>query len=257
MATLGLVENGVRRRRKSRRRRNPITKTTTRAKKNPTRRKVSLSSARAVAKRNGLKLVSKSVSNPKRRKHRRRRNGLTTAVRTRRNGFFGNTRGDAKTVGTVLAGAIATKTIARIVLGYAAPYLAQVGLGKYSEIVVDAVTALTITPFIAKHLVSGGDVAKNARLGGLLVVGLSAIEAVAPSVLQYNPFVTSPVVMTGGGAAVSPAAVAQIAAGVANSADPSAAAAKVGNAMMQIGAAGSQAVRQPSYVGGNSDMLVL
>ncbi len=260
MAKMGIVENGLKRRRKSRRRRNPSTATkASTAKKNPARRAVSLASAKAVAKRNGLKLVSKSVANPK-RKRRRRRNGITTAAVSRRNGIFGNTKADAKTVGTVIGGAIFTKTVARIIAPFVAPYAAQVGIGNYAEIIVDGIVALLITPFVANKVVGGGSSAQNARLGGLLVVGLSAIEKVAPSVLQYNPFVTSPVVMMGNGSAgVAPAAVAQLAAGVANSSNPQAEAAKVGSVMRSLDAAGAQSI-SPSYqgsIGGSADMLVL
>lgn len=256
MAKLGLVENGVKRRGKKRRRRNP-TATTPRAKNPAKRRAISVASAKAVLKRNDLKVVSKSVANPKRKRHHKRRNGISTAAITRRNGILGNTKGDAKTVGAVLGGAIFTKTVGRLLSGYVAPYLSQLGIGKYSEIVVDGAVALLITPFVASKVVKGGDIAKQARLGGLLVVGLSAIEAIAPSVLQYNPFVTSPVVMTGGGAAITPAAVAQIAAGVANSSDPAQAAAKVGNAMMSLDAGGAQyAGVQNSYAGPAPELVL-
>ncbi len=246
MAKMGIVENGLKRRRKSRRRRNPpiAAKRASTAKKNGARRRtISVASARAVAKRNGLKLVSKSVANPKRKRQARRRNGIATKsyVSRRSNGFLGNTKGDAKTVGTVIGGAIFTKTLARIISPFVAPYASQVGIGNYTEILVDALVALFLTPFAAGMLLGKAhDSVKQARLGGLLVVGLSAIEKVAPSVLQYNPFVTSPVVMTGAGPGITPAAVAQIAQGVANDVNPQAAAAKVGNTMLALDAAGSQ-----------------
>ncbi len=243
MAKMGIVENGLKRRRKSRRRRNPTAVAKTR--KNPARRSVSLASAKAVAKRNGLKLVStKTVANGRKRVKRRRRNGVTatrsTSYLSRRNGLLGNSKQDTKKVGTILAGAVATKTLSRIILGFAAPYLAQVGAGNYGELIVDFVVAVVVTPFIATKVVSGGETAKDARIGGLLVVGLTAIGQFAPSILQYNPFVTSPVVITNAGAGLTPAAVAQIAAGVASSGNPQAAAAKVGNAMLALDSAGAQ-----------------
>ncbi len=261
MAKIGLVENGLRRRRRTtRRRRNPITaaKGSTAKAKNPARRAVSLASAKAVIKRNGLKTVSRTAANPKRRRHHKRRNGVASATTryTSRNGIFGNTKHDAKQVGLVLAGAAATKIIGRIASPFLAPYLAQMGIGKYAEIATDTAIALLVVPFLAEKFVgggrSGGDVGKNARLGSLLVVGLDIIQTVAPSALAYNPFNTSPVVMTGSGAAVTPAAVAQIAAGVANSANPTAAAAKVGQAMVSLDTSGAQGYARPGAMVGSA-----
>lgn len=236
----GLVENGLKRKRKARKRRNPATVAKA---KNPARRSVSLASAKSVAKRNGLKMVS--VSNPKRKTKRRKRNGLVKASTiTRRNGILGNTKSDAKQVATLGIGAVATKIMGRIAQSFVSPYLAQVGVGQYAEIIVDGAVALVVTPFLAGKIVRGGDTAKMARLGGLLVVGLDVVEAFAPNALQWNPFNTNPVVVGGGGVGVAPAAVAQIAAGVASSSNPQMAAAKVGNAMLSLDTAGAQGFAQ-------------
>lgn len=249
------VENGLRKRK--RRRRNPTAKKVgTKANPSRGRRAVSKSSVLAFAKRNGLK-VTKTTANPKRKRRRTRRNGTAAAVRTRRNGFFGNTKGEAMTVGGVLGGAVFTKTLARLLNTYAGSYLAQVGLGNYSEIVMDAIVALTITPMIAGKFFKHGNTAKDARLGGLLVVGLTAIEYIAPSVLQYNPFVTSPVIVNAAGTGVSPATVAQIANGVAADANPAAAAAKVGSVMRALDSGMTQKIMPNSYVNRQNPTLVL
>lgn len=232
MAKMGIVENGLRRRRRARRK-NPTVAATVRT-KNPARRTVSLASAKAVAKRNGLKLVStKAVANGRKRHKRRRRNGISvTSITRRSNGLLGNTKSDAKQVAVLGGGALATKMIGRVVLSFAQSILSSIGVGNYAEIIVDGATALIITPFIAGKLVKGSDVQKMARLGGLLVVGLDLVEAFAPNALQWNPFNTSPVIMGANGqAGITPSAVAAIAQGVANSLNPTAEAAKVTGAL--------------------------
>lgn len=252
MAKMGLVENPAKRR-KRRRARNPVAAKV--AKKNPARRRTTnLATVKSVAKRNGYKLAKiGSVSNPKRRrKHHKRRNGLSTV--SRRNGLLGNTKADAKQVGTILAGAAATKMLGKILNSFLSPYLAQVGVGAYSEIVTNAGAALFVIPFLATKFVRGGDVAKNARIGGLLVVGLDVINQFFPSVMGYSPFNTSPVVLTANGPAITPAAAAQLAAGVAQSNNPVAAAAAVGHAMGQLQNGGGMGGAYQDTVSGNIDM---
>jgi len=237
MAKMGIVENGLRKRRTHKKRRNPSVVAKA---KNPARRSVSLASARAVIKKNGLKTVRVSA-NPKRKHKRRRRNGLVTT--TRRNGFFGNTKGDAKQVLALGAGALGVKAAGRALSGFVSPILSQIGVGQYAEIITDLGLTLFVVPFVGKK-VGGGEAAKMARLGGLLTVALDAVEMFAPNVLSFNPFNNAPIVMTGGGAAVSPQAVAQIAADVESGATS---AAKVAGVMRSLDAAGAQSVNTGIY----------
>lgn len=234
MAKMAILENGISRKAKKR---NPARKSTGTAKsKNPARRRVvSLASAKSVLKRNGLKAVSRTLANGKhkrRRHHKKHRNGITT---TRRNGMFGNTKSDVKQVGSLVGGALVTKLVGQVIKSFAAPYIAKIAIvGNYSGIICDLAAALVVTPFVVGKVVKQADASKLSRLGGLTVVALDAIGQFFPSALQYNPFTTSPVVLTGQGATILPAAVAQIANSVANSADPNAAAAKVSGAMAYL-----------------------
>lgn len=238
MSKMGIMENGYKRSanpRKKRRRRNPSA-TVARA-KNPARRSVSLSSAKAVLKRNGLKAVSTMANGRKHKRRHKRRNGLATVPR-RSNGFFGNTKGDAIQVAQLGVGALGTKALGRALAGFVGPLLAQVGMGGYVGIITDAGVALLIAPWVADKISRGS--AKMVRLGGLLTVGLDVVEMFAPGALSFNPFNNAPIVATPGGLGVTPGAVAQIAADVANSANPQAAAAHVGGVMYQLDTAGAQ-----------------
>lgn len=256
MAKIGLVENGLKKHRKAKRR-NP-TSVAKVAKKNPARRTITSASVKSYAKRNGLKLVSKTVANGKKRKHHRKhkRNGLTTAVTTRRNGLFGNTRHDATNVAALGGGLFLTKFIGNLVSGYIQPLLAKIGLGNYSNIVTNAGIAIIVIPMIAKRTIPKQS--DMLRLGGLFATGLSILEQVAPSVLsQINPFNTSPIIMTNNGAAIPPSTVSQIAAGVAQSDNPVLAAARVGNAMNQLDAAGAQGFARNFMSSVNEPQVVL
>lgn len=247
MAKMGIVENGLKKRNGKSRRRNPVS--VAKASKNPARRRtVGLATAKSVAKRNGLKLVS--IANPKRKRHhKRRRNGVTSVkgyTSRARNGLFGNTKQDAHNVAALGGGLFLTRIVGNFVSGWVNPLLAQIGLGQYSTVITNAGISLLVIPMIAKKVYPKGK--DMARLGGLFATTLSALEIFAPSIAsQINPFNNSPVVMTGNGAAITPAAVAQIAAGVAASPNPSVAAAKVGNAMYQLDASGGQGYADSSY----------
>jgi hypothetical protein len=251
MAKMAVVQNGTKRRTKKR---NGVARktATVKAKRNPARRVTTLAAAKAAAKRNGLVIVSKTVANGRRKKRRgsgrKRRNGLATAAGyTRsRNGLLGKTKNDARVVGGVLGGAVATKLLSRIVVPFVAPYMAQVGAGSFTEIVVDGVIALVAIPLAVGKL-SPKDMG-NARLGGLLVVAIDGIEMVAPNLLGYNPFNTSAVVVANGQALVTPKAVAAIV--EATDASP-ASKAQVAGAMSQLssgtgggGASGGMNTRQ-------------
>jgi hypothetical protein len=249
MAKMAVVQNGTKRRTKKR---NGVARktATVKARKNPARRVTTLAAAKAAAKRNGLVIVSKTVANGRRKKRRggKRRNGLATAAGyTRsRNGLLGKTKNDARVVGGVLGGAVATKLLSRIVVPFVAPYMAQVGAGSFTEIVVDGAIALVAIP-LAVGKMSPKDMG-NARLGGLLVVAIDAIEMVAPNLLGYNPFNTSAVVVANGQALVTPKAVAAIV--EATDASP-ASKAQVAGAMSQLssgtgggGASGGMNTRQ-------------
>lgn len=234
MAKMAVVQNGAKRRRTKRRNGTAGKAATVKARKNPARRVTTLAAAKAAAKRNGLVIVSKTVANGRRKKRRggkRRRNGLQTAAAyTRsRNGLLGKTKNDARVVGGVLGGAVATKLLSRIVVPFVAPYMAQVGAGSFTEIVVDGAIALIAIPLAVGKL-SPKDMG-NARLGGLLVVAIDGIEMVAPNLLGYNPFNTSAVVVANGQALVTPKAVAAIV--EATDASP-ASKAQVAGAMSQL-----------------------
>ena len=214
MAKMAVVQNGTKKRTKRRNGTAGKTASVKARKKNPARRGTTLAGAKSFAKKNGLVIVSKTVANGRRKKRRgsgrKRRNGLATAAgyTSRRNGLLGKTKNDARVVGGVLGGAVATKLISRIVVPFVAPYMAQVGAGSFTEIVVDGAIALVAIP-LAVGKVSPKDMG-NARLGGLLVVAIDAIEMVAPNLLGYNPFNTSAVVVANGQALVTPKAVAAI-----------------------------------------------
>lgn len=254
MSKIGIVENGLRKRRGTkRRRRNPVA--VAKAKNPARRRSISLASARSVIKKNGLKAVSMKANGRKKHK-RRRRNGLVTskAIGSRRNGFFGNTKSDAKQVLSLGAGALGVKAVGRALSAVIQPFLAQIGAGNYATIITDAGLALFVAPYVGAKL-AGNEAAKMVRLGGLLVVGLDLVEQFAPNALGLNPFNNSPIVMTGAGAAVAPAAVAALAKDVETGRTT---AAKVGQAMRSLDAAGAQASGGGSnYISGASPELVV
>lgn len=194
-----LLKNGLKkstnrkRRTKKRGKRNPTTAAKT------VRRTTTKAGATAFAKRNGLKLVKKSAANPKRRKSRKRRNGLTV-TRTAKNGFFGNTKNDAKQVLSVLGGMVGTKLAGSTLNSIVASYLASFGVGNYSDLIVDGFVALTVTPYVAQ-MVAGQEAKKLARLGGLAVVVLDAIAKFFPQ-LNINPFNNAPIVINSNGQAL-------------------------------------------------------
>jgi hypothetical protein len=200
MATMGKMRNGIKK--KNGAKKNGVAK-----KRNP----ISLARAKAVIKKNGLKAVSKNGSKKKHHKrHGKKRNGIVAVSRTR-NGLLGNTRSDAKQVAYLGAGALLTKTGGRLLSNLISPYMAQFGMGKYTEVIADLGIAIVAVPWIANK-VGGrtGDLAKHARLGGLLAASLTLVGEIAPSALAFNPFNTSPVVLANGQTMVTPKAVAQI-----------------------------------------------
>lgn len=252
MAKMGIVENGLKRRKKSRR--NPSTAAKVTA-KNPARRSISLASAKSVLKKNGLRAMSlKSVANGRKRHKKRRRNGVEM-VRAKRNGFFGNTKGDAVQVLQLGAGAIGVKVVGGAVSGVVSPVLSQIGLGGYASIITDAALAIFVAPMVADKVSRGSG--KMVRLGGLLTVALDGVEMFFPNLLSFSPFNTNPVVMTGSGAAIAPAAVAQLAQGVASSSNPQAAAARVTSLMAAADSAGSQRISNSGAFVNDADMLVV
>lgn len=205
MAKISYVQNGVTKKKRGRRK-NGTAKTTRK------RNGVTKARALAFAKKNGLKLVSKTAQNGKRRKRRTKRNGVTSPRSTgimAKNGLLGNTKQDAKRVASVMAGAAITKIASSLISGFAAPYAAQVGLGQYTGLVIDGVLALTVAPMIGKKI-GGAQGADMARLGGLLVVGVDVLSLFAPSVLSYTPFNNAPVVLNGNTALLTPAAVTDV-----------------------------------------------
>jgi len=202
-----ILQNGLKtssnrkRKRKStkRRKRNPAVAVAAK----PVARKrngVSVSRAKAVLKKNGLKAVStKAVGNRKKSK-RRRRNGLTV-TRTARNGFFGNTKSDAMQVAALGGGALLTQFVGNLINQFAAPYAASFGIGQYSGLISKGITAVLITPYAVGMVSKKGDSVKMARLGGLLVVGLDLVAQFFPQV-NLNPFNNSPVLINSNGAAL-------------------------------------------------------
>lgn len=235
---MGSMQNGLKRKRRTtKRRRNATPKTA--AKRNPS--PVTLSRASAFAKRNGLKLVSKSAANPK-RKRSKRRNGLTKVPRTR-NGLLGSGKADAEKVVALGGGMVLTAMIGRFANGFLAPYAARFGAGRYSQAACEFAAALLIMPWLGTKVrnKAAGDFA---RLGGIATGGFTLANVFAPGFIP-NPFGGGEGVIVGG--LVTPQAAAAIAQGVANSPDPQAAAAKVGNAMNALSS--GQAVTRPSYAG--------
>lgn len=201
---------------------------------------LSLSRVQTFLKKNGMRTAS------------RKRNGATTVSRSR-NGILGNTKSDAKQVGFLALGAAVTKGVGRVLAGFAAPYLSQMGLGKYTTIISDGIVALVAVPFIAQKTL-GKEASTFGRLGGLLVVGLDGFNMLAPDALAaYNPFIDmSPIVVANGQAAFAPEAVAQIVAQVANSNNPQAEAAKVAGAVSAM-TGGSLGYLDSSAYGSGSD----
>lgn len=249
MAKIGVTRNGVKRR--STRRKNGAARAATVKAKNPAkRRSLGLASVKSFAKRNGLKLVSKSAQNPKRKAHKRkRRNGLATIPRSR-NGIFGNTKHDAKQVLTLIGGMAGTKLISKFITPYLSPLLAKIGIGNYSTIIVDGAVALLVVPAIAAKIVRGGDTAKLARLGGMVIVGLDLIDEFAPAQFSMlNPFASSaPIVINNGAAAMPLPAVAQL---VNSTSATDAEKAAVGRALMN---GGGMPMNNPNPGGANGGM---
>lgn len=257
MARMAEIQNGVTRKKNSSRRKTVKRRNSSVAK--PKRRNgTTKAGALSFLKKNGLKAVKVGTAqNGKRKKrHHKRRNGIAAISRSR-NGLIPTTKSDARKVGFLLGGMAATKIGGRIVANFAAGLLAQVGAGAYAEIVGDAAIALVVVPFAAKKIGNSSD-ADNARLGGLAVVGLDLIEHFAPSALSsLNPFRSSPIVMTGQGAAISLPAAAAMAAEIGNSANPSAVGNKVAGALLNAADSSGMA----GYGGGeyieDDSMLVL
>lgn len=215
---IGALQNGLKRKKRARRRNPaPTASKTKSAKRNPS--PVTAARAAAYAKRNGMKLVARGTSANPKKKRRSRRNGVVTTT-SKRNGLLGSSRSDAEKVIALGAGAVLTRLIGRTVNGFVAPLASQMGLGRFSGVIVEGAVALTAIPWLGKKIRNNaaGDFA---RLGGLLAAGFSAAETFAPGVIP-NPFAS------GDSLLVTPAAVAQIAAGVAASPNPAATAAKVG-----------------------------
>lgn len=181
MATLGTMQNGIRKSKSKSRRRNGGT---------------TLAGAKAFAKKNGLTLSKRS--NPKKKRRSKRRNGLAATPVSRRNGILGNTKSDVTRGVAVLGGGIGTKVLGRILGNLGAPYLSQVGLGNHSEIVGDAVAGLVVLPMVVKKMMP--KYTNDVRLGGIVAVIADGVEKVAPNVLQgfsFNRVINDPVVING------------------------------------------------------------
>lgn len=222
----GEIQNGLR---KSSRRKNSAAK--------PKRRNgTTKAGAISWAKKNGMKVVSKSVANGHKRKHHRkhkRRNGIAAVSRSR-NGIFGNTKHDARQVISLLGGMGATKVLSGILSNFISPYIAQVGAGAYGGIIAEGVIAVFVVPPIAKKIGNPSD-AQNARLGGLAVVGLSLIEKFGGGgfLSGLSPFNSSPIVMAGNTPLLTPQAASQL---VANTSASRAEKAVVAGAMQALAA---------------------
>jgi len=234
MAKIGYVQNGLKKRNGTKRKSNPL----------------GLARVKGFAAKNGLKLVPKGSSikvavNPKRK--RRRRNGLPSLTKRgfslKRNGLFGNTKSDAKKVGSLLGGMLGGKALARVIQSFVAPYLSQVGLGNYAEILADAGVALTIAPFVAAKI-GGADAAQFARLGALANVVVDVIEMVAPNTLSM--FGSNPLVSNGQSVGLAPSAVAQL---VANTSASASDKAKVAGVMAALESGNFDVYSQPSNLG--------
>lgn len=209
-----LIQNGIKQAANGKRKRRKRNGTTTPSVGTTPRKRngVTKASAMSFAKKNGLKLVSKTISNGKRK--RRKRNGVATVTRTRSNGLFGKTTSDFKKVGALTGGAIATNVGGNWLASLISPYLASFGLGNYTNIITQAMIALFGVPYLAKALKQDTEMA---RLGGLLSVTLEVLSMFFPQFNSLNPFNSSAMVINPNGqVALTGDAVKQIAAAAAN-----------------------------------------
>lgn len=203
----GLKSSSNRKRRKRRNPATPATKTATPKRRNG----VSKSSVTAYLKRNGLKAVKPSA-NPKRKRSKRRRNGLTVAQpRKVSNGLLGNSKQDAIQVGAVIGGAAITQAIGGFLQRFASPYASSFGVGQYTGLIAKGVTALMLVPMVAGMITRKPDVKSFARIGGLVVFGIDIINQFFPQV-SLNPFSTQPLVLANGQALLTPSGAVGLAA---------------------------------------------
>jgi len=217
----GILSASNGRKKKRGKKRNPSTTATT----TPAKRSNSITpaKAKAFAKANGLKLVSKTVANGK-KKRKKSRNGIANSPRiTKSNGIFGDTKSDVKNVLALGGGAIATNVAGNTLATLFSSYLASFGLGQYAPTLFQFAVAVFGVPWIAGAL-AGKDAAKMARLGGVLAAALEGISTAFPQFNNVNPFNTSAIVVNPQGQALlTPAATATIATAAAKEAATTAA----------------------------------
>lgn len=199
MATMKLIENGIKSvsngHKKRRKRRNPVTP------------------IKAVKRKtNGVRKLA--VANPRRRRRttHRRRNGVV-AIRKRSNGIFGDTSQMVKKTLTLTGGAVVTNVGGNWLASLVGQYLAQFGLGAYTNLVTQFLVAMFGVPYLAAAVKQDKDMA---RLGGMLSVTLTALNQFFPQFSSVNPFTQGAIVVNPNGqVALTGDAVKQVAAAAA------------------------------------------
>lgn len=234
MATLKLIENGIkktvvngRKRRVKRRRSNPVAVAT-----------------KSIRRRNPVKRVT-----AKRINGRRRRNGIGRIKRS--NGIFGTGSAIVKKTLTLTGGAVATNLGGNWIATLVSPYLAQFGLGQYTNLITQALVAQFGVPYLAKLAKQDGEMA---RLGGFLSVTLTALNQFFPQFSSLNPFTANSIVVNPNGQVALTGSAAQAVLNAAQ-ADTSA---KVGGFLAQLngGSAGSGWVNPNEYTNFNVNSVM-
>jgi hypothetical protein len=209
MAEMKLIQNGIKKTANGKRKRRKRNPSVVGAVKKVARKRNGTTKAGAIsfAKKNGLKLVSRTAANGKRK--RKRRNGITKVTRSRSNGLFGDTSSLVKKTLTLTGGAVVTNVGGNWLASLVGQYLAQFGLGAYTNLVTQTLVAMFGVPYIAKALKQDSDMA---RLGGMLSVTLTALNQFFPQFSSINPFTQGAIVVNPNGqVALTGDAVKQIA----------------------------------------------
>lgn len=207
MATIKRMQNGVRKtanKRRTRRRNTTATTTTAVAKRSNSRRNgTTKAGAVSYAKKNGLKLVSKTrsaangvrtVANKRRRKSSRRNGGFVSKAA---NGIFGSGKATGQAVLATLGGLAGAKLGDQFATPLVARGLAMIGLERFaSPITIALLSVFAIKPLASK--VAGQGAGNAAMVGGLSMAAMSIITQFLPSTSSFNPFASvnsSPLVM--------------------------------------------------------------
>lgn len=193
MATLKLIQNGIKKtankRRKKSRKRNGTATTAVAKKANPRKRNGTTKvGAAAFAKRNGLKLVKKAANGHKRHKRSKKRNG-SPSMRRVNNGVFGNSKETVTSVVSLLVGLGATKVESSILTPMASQLLNNLGVGFLAKPLIEAGAAITVNKWAAEAIKRGSG--KYVMIGGLAMALMSLVEQFLPQTSAYNPFASA------------------------------------------------------------------